>query len=127
MPSLVYGPIFKVWRATTALSVLKVLILTSLLVHPCGVTAYAGRIQRNKRDGMQSASSFCHAVVGLSWSYSRLEKGSNKKPDGTSFVRAANKIGLQLSGLYGKNAPKKYSNLFMDGWNIGMRNCYKSL
>ena len=108
--------------------VFKVLILTAfLIICPCGGTVHAGRIQRNKRDGMQVASSFCHAVVGLSWSYSRLEKVTNTKPDVTIFTRAANEIGSKLRDLYGKNAPQKYSIFFADGWNLGMRQCYKSL
>ena len=90
-------------------------------------TAYAGRIQRNKSDGMQSASSFCHAVVGLSWSYTQMEKGLKAKPDVTNFAKAANEIGLQLSEVYGRDAPKKYTKLFVDGWNLGMKRCYQSL
>ena len=71
-----------------------------LVVFPYVDTAYAGRIQRNMSDGMESASSFCHAVVGLSWSYTQIEEGLNAKPDVTNFAKAANEIGLQLSHEY---------------------------
>ena len=84
--------------------------------------AYAGRIQRNVRDGMQSASSFCHSVVGLSWSHSQ-----GGKPSAYHFSRAANQTGSQLADIYAKNAPKKYSYLFLDGWNKGMKNCFRQL
>ena len=98
-----------------------------LVVFPCVGTAYAGRIQRNMGDGMESASSFCHAVIGLSWSYTQIEEGLNAKPDATNFAKAANEIGLQLSQLYGRDAPKKYTKLFVEGWNLGMKKCYQSL
>ena len=77
------------------------------------------------RDGMQSASSFCHSVVGLSWSYARAEISSSTKPTASHFTKAANQVGAQLVEIYGKNAPKKYEYLFIEGWNNGMKNCYK--
>jgi len=110
------------------LTAFKILILTfSLFALPCGGAAHAGRIQRNVRDGMQSASSFCHTVIGLSWSYSQLEKGLSAKPNTIHFTMAANEVGSQLSGIYGKNVPKRYSNLFVKGWNLGMKNCFRSI
>ena len=110
------------------MSVFRALIFASLLVaFPFGGSAYAGRIQRNVRDGMQSASSFCHSVVGLSWSYSQAESGSSMKPTGSQFAKAANEIGGELADLYGKNAPKKFSSLFVQGWNQGMKKCQRSL
>ena len=92
-----------------------------------GTAALAGRIQRNVRDGMQSASFFCHSVVGLTWSYARDELDASDKPSASHFAKASNEIGTQLVSIYGKNAPKKYSELFVDGWNKGMKKCYKSL
>ena len=83
---------------------------------------YAGRIQRNVRDGMQSASSFCHSVVGLSWSHSQ-----GAKPSAYHFSKAANETGSKLADIYGKDTPKKYSYLFLDGWNKGMKNCFRQL
>ena len=111
-----------------SLFALRLFIFSSfLVVFPYVDTAYAGRIQRNMSDGMESASSFCHAVIGLSWSYTQIEEGLNAKPDATNFAKAANEIGLQLSELYGRDAPKKYTKFFVDGWNLGMKKCYQSL
>ena len=125
---LVYRLIFKLWYALISLFAFRVFIFSSLLVvFPYVGTAYAGRIQRNKSDGIESASSFCHAVVGLSWSYTQMEKGLKAKPDVTNFAKAANEIGLQLSEVYGRDAPKKYTKFFVDGWNLGMKRCYQSL
>ena len=110
------------------MTLFRILILTfSLFALPCGGAAHAGRIQRNVRDGMQVASSFCHSVIGLSWSYSRLDKRLGAKPNATHFTMAANKIGSKLSDLYGKNVPVRYSNLFVKGWNMGMKKCFRSL
>ena len=104
------------------LSSFKSFIFTSFFIALSLDSAAYGRIQRNIRDGMQSASSFCHSVVGLSWSHSQ-----GKKPTATHFSKAANEVGSQLVGTYGKDAPKKYSLLFVDGWNKGMKNCYRQL
>jgi len=110
------------------LTVFRILILTfSLFALPCGGAVHAGRIQRNVRDGMQSASLFCHTVIGLSWSYYQPEKGLSAKPNATHFTTAANEIGSKLSVLYGKNVPKRYSSLFVKGWNSGMKKCFRSL
>ena len=110
------------------MSLIRVFVVASFLVaFPVGTEVFAGRLQRNVRDGMQSASFFCHSVVGLSWSYAREELSASDKPTASHFAKASNEIGAQLVSIYGKNAPKKYSNLFVDGWNKGMRKCYKSL
>lgn len=104
------------------LSLFRSFIFTSFFIAFSLDSAAYGRIQRNVRDGIQSASSFCHSVVGLSWSHSQ-----GKKPTATHFSKAANEVGSQLVGTYGKDAPKKYSLLFVDGWNKGMKNCYRQL
>ena len=110
------------------MSLIRVFVVASFLIaFPLGATAFAGRIQRNVRDGMQSASFFCHSVVGLSWSYARAEMSASEKPSASHFAKASNEVGAQLVSIYGKDAPKKYSELFANGWNKGMKKCYKSL